>query len=116
VYSDGAWDFSTSLLVHMTGTMHLISINSNELQPASTIPLPVHTLIQLTIISYDTPTAGSTDAEGKVSGTVGGTVLLINGTNAIDRTKDSLCSRRIQAHHHESCYDDSNFTQSVQRP
>ena len=26
---------------------------------------------------------GSTDAEGKVSGTIGGTVLLINGTNAM---------------------------------
>src|SRR5208282_1428819 len=53
------------------------------LESSANISLPANTLIQLTIISYDTPTAGSTDAEGKVSGTIGGTVLLINGTNAM---------------------------------
>ena len=53
------------------------------LEPAANLSLPVHTLIQLTIISYDTPTAGSTDDEGKVTGTVGGTVYLINGTTAM---------------------------------
>jgi hypothetical protein len=55
----------------------------NGLQPAANIRLPAHTLIQLTIISYDTPTSGSTDFEGKVSGTVGGTIYLINGTSAM---------------------------------
>lgn len=50
--------------------------------PASNISLPVNTRIQLTIISYDTPTSGSTDQMGKVSGTVGGNVFLINGTSA----------------------------------
>jgi heme/copper-type cytochrome/quinol oxidase subunit 2 len=55
----------------------------NGLQPAVNIRLPAHTLIQLTIISYDTPTPNSTDFEGKVSGTVGGTVYLINGTSAM---------------------------------
>jgi hypothetical protein len=53
------------------------------LEPAANISLPAHTLIQLTIISYDTPTAGSTDQEGKVAGTVGGTIYLINGTTAM---------------------------------
>jgi len=55
----------------------------NGLQPAANIRLPAHTLIQLTIISYDTPTPNSTDSQGKVSGTVGGTVYLINGTSAM---------------------------------
>ena len=53
------------------------------LEPASNISLPAHTLIQLTIISYDTPTPGSTDEEGKVAGTVGGTIYLVNGTTAM---------------------------------
>lgn len=51
-------------------------------QPATHIILPAHTLIQLTIISYDTPTMASTDSQGKVTGTVGGTVYLVNGTTA----------------------------------
>lgn len=55
----------------------------NGLQPAVNIRFPAHTLIQLTIISYDTPTSGSTSLEGKVSGTVGGTLYLINGTSAM---------------------------------
>jgi len=55
----------------------------NGLEPATNIRLPAHTLIQLTITSYDTPTPGSTDQEGKVSGTVGDTVYLINGTTAM---------------------------------
>jgi hypothetical protein len=56
---------------------------ANGLEPAVNIHLPAHTLIQLTIISYDTPTAGSTDQEGKVTGTVGGTIYLVNGTTAM---------------------------------
>ncbi|MGA8857918.1 MAG: hypothetical protein WB643_12245 [Candidatus Bathyarchaeia archaeon] len=55
----------------------------NGLEPAGNIRLPVHTLIQLTIISYDTPTPASTDEQGKVTGTVGGTVYLVNGTTAM---------------------------------
>ena len=58
-------------------------MGTNAMQSTANILLPAHTLIQLTIISYDTPTAGSTDAEGKVSGTVGGTMYLINGTTAM---------------------------------
>ena len=57
-------------------------VEANGTQSSAHIYLPVHTLIQLTIISYDTPTAGSTDQEGKVTGTVGGTVYLVNGTSA----------------------------------
>jgi len=58
-------------------------MGTNGMQSTANILLPAHTLIQLTIISYDAPTPGSTDAEGKVSGTVGGTVYLINGTTAM---------------------------------
>jgi heme/copper-type cytochrome/quinol oxidase subunit 2 len=58
-------------------------VGPNGLISANDIRLPTQTLIQLTIISYDTPTPGSTDQEGKVSGTVGGTVYLINGTTAM---------------------------------
>lgn len=47
------------------------------------ISLPLRTLIQVTIVSYDTPTPGSTDQMGKVNGTVGGNVYLINGTAAM---------------------------------
>jgi heme/copper-type cytochrome/quinol oxidase subunit 2 len=58
-------------------------LGAKGLEPAVNIRLPAQTLIQLTIISYDTPTAGSTDQEGKVTGTVGGTIYLINGTTAM---------------------------------
>ncbi|MGP8128747.1 MAG: hypothetical protein ACLP9D_13205 [Candidatus Bathyarchaeia archaeon] len=57
-------------------------LGANGTYPAAHIYLPDHTLIQLTIVSYDTPTAGSTNQEGKVTGTVGGTVYMINGTSA----------------------------------
>ncbi len=56
---------------------------TNGLEPAANIRVPAHTLIQLTIISYDTPTPGSTDAQGKVTGTVGGSIYLVNGTTAM---------------------------------
>jgi hypothetical protein len=55
-------------------------VGTNGLEPANNIQLPVHTLIQLTIISYDTATVGSTDEQGKVAGTVGRTIYLVNGT------------------------------------
>ncbi len=50
--------------------------------PSASISLPARTLIQLTIVSYDTPTENSTDQMGVVNGTVGGNVYLINGTVA----------------------------------
>ena len=49
---------------------------------SANISLPAHRLIQLTIVSYDTPTPNSTAQEATVTGTVGGTVYLINGTLA----------------------------------
>jgi heme/copper-type cytochrome/quinol oxidase subunit 2 len=57
-------------------------VGSGGLKSSANISLPVNRMIQLTIVSYDTPTTGSTDQEGVVSGTVGGTVYLINGTGA----------------------------------
>ncbi len=57
-------------------------VGQGGLASSANISLPVNTLIQVTIVSYDTPTPGSTDQQGKVNGTVGGTVFLINGTTA----------------------------------
>ena len=70
-------------------------MGTNGLEPASNIRLPAHTLIQLTIISYDTPTAGSPDQEGKVTGTVGGTVYLINGTTAMGTDVSEQWGRNV---------------------
>jgi len=70
-------------------------MGTNGLEPASNIRLPAHTLIQLTIISYDTPTAGSPDQEGKVTGTVGGTVYLINGTTAMGTDVSQRWGRNV---------------------
>lgn len=53
------------------------------MMPSDNISLPANTLIQLTIVSYDTPTSGSTDQMGKVNGIVGGSVYLVNGTTAM---------------------------------
>jgi plastocyanin len=39
-------------------------------------------MIQVSIVSYDTPTPGSTNSMGVVNGTVGNKVYLINGTTA----------------------------------
>ena len=57
-------------------------VGAHGLESSANITLPVDTLIQVTIVSYDTPTSGSTDAMGVVNGTVGGNVYLINGTTA----------------------------------
>jgi hypothetical protein len=57
-------------------------VGQGGLGSSANIALPVRTLIQVTIVSYDTPTNGSTDQQGRVNGTVGGNVYLINGTTA----------------------------------
>ncbi len=58
-------------------------LGSNGLESsASNLNLPLHRMIQLTIVSYDTPTPGSTGDMGKVTGTVGSSVYLANGTIA----------------------------------
>lgn len=57
-------------------------VGPNGLESSTNVTLPVNTLIQLTIVSYDTPTPGSDDSQGMVTGTVGGNVFLINGTTA----------------------------------
>lgn len=58
-------------------------VGASGLESSANIRVPVHTLIELTIISYDTPTPGSLDPDGKVLGTVGGELYLINGTTAM---------------------------------
>jgi plastocyanin len=57
-------------------------LGSNGLESSASISLPAHRLIQVTILSYDTPTPNSTASEAKVMGTVGGKMYLINGTTA----------------------------------
>jgi len=57
-------------------------VGQGGLGSSANISLPVRTLIQVTIVSYDTPTNGSTDQQGRVNGTLGGNVYLINGTTA----------------------------------
>jgi heme/copper-type cytochrome/quinol oxidase subunit 2 len=57
-------------------------VGSSGLESSANISLPVNTLIQITIVSYDTPTAGSLQQYGAVNGTVGGVVYMINGTTA----------------------------------
>lgn len=57
-------------------------LGSNGLQSAASLTLPTFRLIQLTIISYDSATPNSTDQMGVVTGTVGNSVYLMNGTIA----------------------------------
>jgi hypothetical protein len=57
-------------------------LGTSGLTSAATLTLPMHRMIQLTIISYDTPTPGSTGDMGIVTGTVGGNMNLMNGTTA----------------------------------
>jgi hypothetical protein len=58
------------------------------LQSSANISLPVHTLIELTIISYDTPTPPPAQYS-TVTGTVGDKMYLINGTSASMSTPES---------------------------
>ena len=57
-------------------------LGSNGLESSANISLPAKTLIQLTIISYDTPTPGSQSQDAKITGTVGNSIYLINSTVA----------------------------------
>ena len=57
-------------------------VGPNGLESSANLSVPVNTLVQLTIVSYDIPTPGSTDQQGKVTGTVGNSVYMINGSVA----------------------------------
>ena len=57
-------------------------LGNNGLESSANISLPAKTLIQLTIVSYDGPTPGSTADEVKVTGTVGNNMYVINSTVA----------------------------------
>ncbi len=50
------------------------------LESYADIVLPAHTLIQLSIVSYDAPPPNSTQSMASVTGTVGGSVFVVNGT------------------------------------
>ncbi len=58
------------------------------LESSANISLPAHRLIELVIISYDTPTPPP-DQYSHVTGTVGGKMYLINGTSASMNTPQS---------------------------
>jgi heme/copper-type cytochrome/quinol oxidase subunit 2 len=74
---DNAWPANMSV----AQPMFLVS-GPKGLESSANISLPANALIQVNIVSYDTPTPGSTAQEGKVNGTLGGTIYLINGTVA----------------------------------
>ena len=74
---DNPWPANSSI----AQPMFLVS-GPKGLMSSANISLPSDTLIQVNIVSYDTPTANSTAQEGKVNGTVGGNIYLINGTVA----------------------------------
>ena len=65
-------------------------LGSHGLESSAEISLPANAPIQLTIVSYDTPTPGSTEGEGIVSGTVGGDMYVLNGTLATGSTNASM--------------------------
>lgn len=65
-------------------------LGSHGLESSANISLPANRLIQLTIVSYDTPEPAATNAEGVVSGTVGGNVYVINGTVAAGTANVSM--------------------------
>jgi hypothetical protein len=64
-----------------TGQPKFFVVGSNVSQSSANIALPLNTVIQLTIISYDSPTPGGPPGVGQVKGTMGGVVYMINGTN-----------------------------------
>jgi heme/copper-type cytochrome/quinol oxidase subunit 2 len=72
---DTAWNSTTA-------QPRFYVVGPNGLESSANISVPVNTQIQMTIVSYDTPTPGSTDQEGKVTGTVGNSVYMINGSVA----------------------------------
>ena len=74
---DNAWPANSSI----AQPMFLVQ-GPHGLVPSANISLPANTLIQVTIVSYDTPTPNSTVMEGMVNGTIGGNMYLINGTVA----------------------------------
>ncbi len=72
---DAQWNSTTAQPV-------FYAMGPKGLESAANIVLPANTLIEVSIVSYDTPTPGSSDGMGVVSGTVNGNVYLINGTMA----------------------------------
>lgn len=71
--TDVAWNSTT-------GQPRFYVVGSNGLESSANIAFPVNTRIELTIISYDTPTPGGPAGVGVVKGTAGGVVYMINGT------------------------------------
>ena len=72
---DAAWNSTTA-------QPRFFVMGPKGLESSANLSVPANALIQLTIVSYDTPTPGSTSQEGKVGGTVGNSIYVINGTVA----------------------------------
>ncbi len=67
-------------------------VTSEGLGSSANISLPAHTLIVMTIVSYDTPTPGSAGAYSNVTATVGNKIVLVNGTSATGSGNASMGS------------------------
>lgn len=67
-------------------------LGAHGLESTANISLPANRLIQLTIVSYDSPTENTTTAEGTVTGTVGGNMYFINGTLASGMSNDTAAA------------------------
>ena len=74
ITGNAAWNSTT------TGPRYWV-LTPSGLDSSANISLPAHTLIQLTIIDYDTPTPLPSQFAA-VSGTVGNVVYVVNGTTA----------------------------------
>ncbi len=73
-------------------------LGDHGLQSSSNISLPAQRLIELTIVSYDTPTENTTAAEGLVQRTVDGNLMLVNGTLAAGASNDAVWTMEHWGH------------------
>lgn len=72
-------------------------MSAKGLTPAGNISLPANTPIQLTIVSYDSATPGSTAKMGLVNGTEKGTVYMINGSTAMGTDPNQRWGKNVTA-------------------
>ncbi len=82
-FMDVAWNSTT-----MQPKFYVLG--DHGLESSANISLPAHRLIQLTIFSYDTPTADVSAQYANVEGTVGGTMVFYNGTLATGFANETM--------------------------
>jgi hypothetical protein len=76
-------------------------VTQNGLTPAVNISLPAHTLIILTVTSYDNPTPGTPIVYSNVTGTIGNIVTMINASSATGSTPSTGSSNTSMAQNWE---------------